>query len=387
MSSPRAWDDLRWREKDNAWTAGCRWLQSWWRENQLGFPAGELSKRDGSRRVASMLPLDAPRDANFLVPSAAKAVDERLAEGNRSGIVDEDRLRRNLLSSQPACFNLFGPFVEDPQTLLPWVQLFDTQAERVFKVRFEWAPDRSRHFGGGSAFDVFVDYGAGGRRFLGIECKYAEDLAATSIKVREPYVTFTDGGSDWREGASRRLDVPRLRQLWLNTLLAQSLVRREETYESGTVVVVACRADGAAREATGLVRAELHHPDVWLRWCPYEEMLDSIRGHDEWVDRFRRRYLDFGPVAHLLPPDDPRLRRDEEPRNICGLRDLLTIGQRVTGEGSVLEQIVRAVEDGRLPGASTIDVEGVGARAAQLADDLKAWRQAAYEVWQHIESK
>lgn len=386
MSSAQAWDDPHWREKDNAWTAGCRWLQSWWRENHLGLPPGEHSARNVSRCVASMLPLDASRDANFLLPEVTKAVEARLAVPNRSGIVDEDRLRRNLLSSQPTCFNLFGPFVEDPQALLPWIKSFDSDAELVTRVRFEWAPDRKRHFGGGSAFDAFVEYSAGGNRFLGVECKYAEDLAASSIKVREPYINFTDASSEWREGASRRLDVPRLRQFWLNTLLAQSLVERDATYERGTVIVVACRSDQSAYEATALVRTELHAPDAWLRWCPYEEVLELIRGHAEWADRFRRRYLDFRPVAHLLRPDDPRLRRIE-PTNVGGLHDLLALGHRVTGEGSVLEQIVQAVDDGRVSGASAIDLEGINARAAQLAEDLKTWRQAAYEVWQHIEER
>jgi hypothetical protein len=381
-----AWDHVRWRERDNSWAAGCRWLQSYWRAHELALPPGEHSAKRPNRLVVSMLPQSADRGANFLGPDVLVAVDSRLAEGNHSGIIDEDRLLRNLLSSQPTCFNLFGPFADDPSPLLSWVQTIDPEAERIHHVRFEWAPDGKRHFGGRSAFDAFVEYFAGGRRFLGIECKYAEDLAASSIKVREPYIAFTDASSDWREGASRRLDVPRLRQFWLNTLLAQSLVERDETYERGTVIVVACRADQSAYGATALVRTELHAPDAWLRWCPYEEVLDAIRGHEEWADRFRRRYLDFGPVAHLLSLDDPRLRRIES-ANVGGLHELLAIGQRVTGEGSVLEQIVKAADDGRGSGASAIDIEGINARAAQLAEDLKTWRQAAYEVWQRLEKR
>lgn len=349
-------------------------------------PPGAHSPARTNRLVASMLPLGGDRGTNFLGDAVLAAVDARLAEGNHSGFISEDRLFRNLLSSQPACFNLFGPFVEDPSPLLGWVQSIDAEAERVDRVRFEFAPDRRKHFGGGSAFDAFVDYTAGGRRFLGIECKYAEDLAASSIVVRKPYIEFTEASHEWREGASRRLDVRRLRQFWLNTLLAESLVRREGRFERGTVVIVACETDRSAREATALVRAELHSPDLWLQWSPYEDILGTTRGHDAWKDRFRRRYLDFSPVGHLLPEDDPRLLQHRPPA-IDGLRDLLVTGQRVTGDGSVLAQIADALVDGSAPDASALDVEGLNVRAAQLAADLRAWRQAASEVWQHIETE
>jgi hypothetical protein len=378
------WDHPGWKERDTPWTAGCRWLQSWWRANQLRLPPGELSAKRRGRFVASMLPLGTDRAANFFGTDVLAAFDSRLAEGNHSGIINEDRLLRNLLSSRPTCFNLFGPFVADPSLLLDWVKTIDPEAERVDRVRFEWAPNRKLHFGGGSAFDAFVEYTARGRRFLGVECKYAEDLEASSIAVRPPYIEFTEASSEWREGASRRLDVARLRQLWLNTLLAQSLIEREDSYERGTVVVVACAADRTAREATALVRGELHKPDAWLCWSPYEEVIASVRGHDAWAAWFRRRYLDFTPIRHLLRDDDPRVQPDDEP-TVRGLHDLLAIGQRVTGEGSVLEQIVNALTDRRMPGASTVDLDGLNARAAQLAVDLKTWRQAAYDVWQDIE--
>src|SRR5436305_1864853 len=102
-----AWDARRWREKgDNGWTAGCRWLQAWWRDQVLHMNPGEPtgSMRDGL--VSSMLPLGSDSGLNFLDPSIRAAVEARLAEGDHSGIIEKDRLYRNLLSSQPTCFNL-----------------------------------------------------------------------------------------------------------------------------------------------------------------------------------------------------------------------------------------------------------------------------------------
>lgn len=304
-----AWDDRRWVERDTPWAAGCRWLQSWWRAHELRVPPGPKSKRDGGL-VCSMLPLDIGEAANFLNSDVASAVAARLHEGGHSGIIEKDRLYRNLLSSQPMCFNLFGPFVAHPDDLIDWVRALDDSAAMVRRVRFEWAPERSSHFDGGSAFDAFVEYTAstGGERFVGVECKYAENLERSTIKLRNVYGDYTDGSAEWRDGASARLGTAkRLRQFWLNTLLAQSLVDRGGgAYESGLVVVVAAAADRSADEATEAVRSDLIEPDRWLRWCPYESVLDAIAGHDQWKQMFAKRYLDFSPVTHLLHADDSR---------------------------------------------------------------------------------
>lgn len=303
-----AWDDPRWVESDTAWAGGCRWLQSWWRAHELRAEPGPLSASN-ERLVCSMLPLDCGTEANFLDGDIAAAVRTRLSEGEHSGIITEDRLYRNLLSSQPACFNLFGPFVNCPNDLLGWVRTLDPAAAEVRAVRFEWAPDRTAHFGGGSAFDAFLDYatGSGGPRFIGVECKYAENLAQSSIRVRDVYVDFTNGSPHWQTGAAQVLNEKRHRQFWLNTLLAQSLVERGAgLYEAGFVAVVALGADTSAVQATDAVRNQLVEPDRWLRWSPYESVLAAVTGHDEWKQRFTRRYVDFEPVAHLLGRRDPR---------------------------------------------------------------------------------
>lgn len=306
-----AWDDPAWGESDTAWAAGCRWLQAWWRHHELGLPPGEKSLRDHAL-VNSMVPIGSPRSTNFLNDDIAAAVEARLSEGAHSGKIAEDRLFRNLLSSQPTCFNLFGPFVTRPNDLLGWVQTIDPAAATVSVVRFEWAPPRAEHFNGGSAFDAFVDYttAEGGRRFLGVECKYAENLAASKIDARDDYISFTNGHPSWKRGSAGALNKTAASQFWLNTLLAQSLVERgvdgETRFESGTMVIVAAAADAKARAVTDTVRSHLVAPDEWLRWSPYEQALDAIGGHDAWKQQFTRRYLDVSPVKHLLPASDPR---------------------------------------------------------------------------------
>lgn len=380
-----AWDDEAWRERnDIAWTAGCRWMQSRWCHEQLGFPAGERRARPGSRKVASMLPLESDPALNLMSPGALEAAIERLSVGSGAGIVAKDRLYRNLLSSQPMCFNLFGPFVEDPSGLLRWVRSLDSDCVEVTGVRFEWAPDPAGHFRGGSAFDAMVDYvTASGRRFLGVECKYAEDLSKNRIRVREPYIEFTRDSGHWMEGAERRLDVRNLRQFWLNTLLVQSLVDREDTYEAGSCVVMACAADRSAGLATYRVRSELADPDRWLKWSPYESIIGTLDPGEQWVSDFTARYLDFGRVEHKLDGSDSRLSEPEV--EVHGLNDLEIIGRRVVGDGSVLEQVNRSVGNLQPDAMSQFELESLNERAADLAEDLRTFRESMYGIWSNIE--
>ncbi len=370
MASTAGWDDTQWFEKaDNSWTAGCRQLQSWWRHKQ-NFEPGPVSEKR-PRLVTSLLPIGHDTSANFFGPKVVAAIEARLASGLDAGIINTDRLYRNLLSSQPACFNLFGEFAEEPNALLPWVQTIDAEATSVRSIDFEWAPSKKEHFNGGSAFDSYVVYHAGGaRRFLGIECKYAEDLAKSNITVRQPYIDFTDSHGDlWIEGASHRLNVPQLRQFWLNTLLGQSL-KEKENFDAGRVVVIASKYDTKAEQATALVRSELRAPDSSIVWAPYETVTAAMRPtHPDWADWFTERYLDFSPVAHRLSENDPRRSGASDP-DLEGFRKLQVLGTRVCGDEGVVAQIL---EHRETPNA---DLLALDARAQQLADDLRALREA-----------
>jgi hypothetical protein len=370
-----AWDDDSWIvASDPPWRAGCRLLQARWREIELGLPPGPRAGGSDQRLVSSMLPAGADPNANFLAPEIARAVEARLAEGDHSGIIEQSRLRRNLLSSQPACFNLFGPFVDRPASLLGWVRSIDPHADTVVRIGFEWAPPRDRHFGGGSAFDAVVVYAAGtSTRMLGIECKYAEDLGESRIgaKADSAYASFTVESGRWRSDAVAALDQRRLRQLWLNTLLVQSCADREPEIDVATAVVVACADDVEARRATEQVQAQLRDRGE-LRWQPYEAVLDLIDEPDlaGWRGRFCDRYLRFDRVAHRLRPDDAR-RTPALINAFAAAADvLLTVGRRVTGEGSVLDQVATA----ELTSADSQALLDATARADRLAEELRALR-------------
>lgn len=392
------WDDAYWIEETDAkspWARGCRWLQSWWREVEIGCPPGEWKpvaqdkEPRRTKRVASMLPVGTDWQTNFLSPEAA-AVAQDLGRRHSGGIVDEDRLRRNLLASQPACVNLFAPLASHPEVLRRWLRHAVPRLPdglEIESVEFEWAPQPAEHFGGGSAFDAFITYRSGGKRgFVAVETKYAEHLASQAPKrIRQPYIGFTESRAWWRPGAEIRLLDPATRQFWLNTLLAQSLVERgTEAFDEGVAIVVSCAADDDALSAAVAVAAEqvedaTEPAAVRIHWSSYEEILDAAENVSElakWRAAFRRRYLDFSPVAHKLPADDPRLNTvDRYTSAVDGLRERLelarAVSERVTGAGSVAQEVVDSPH-GR---ASTVDLLVAARRLDDSVEALKSARR------------
>ncbi len=375
----RAWDDPRWAVKsDSEWIAGCRWLQAWWR-NQRGWPAGPRVPED-ERLVATMLPEGCDDEAPFFNKATFQAVEEWLDEIGYGTTASRDRLFRNLLAIEALRFNLFGPFAQKPDELLPWVQTIDAAATSVDGVRFAWGPKKSKVIAGGTAYDAFVTYRAGeSARFVAVACMYADDPAASKAKVTQAHLDATAATGAWRDGAARRLDIVECRQIWMQTLLAQQLVATGE-YGAGIVVVLSHRADADASTATGLVRSELLDADQWLRWSAYETVVKSLEetASGKWLSWFRTRYLDFSPVAHLLDPGDPRASgaRADNSGDEDGFKELVAVGKKVLGRGGVVNRIA----SGKLQLRDAHDAPALALRAAQLAKDLAAFQQTAHDA-------
>jgi len=216
------WHDPSWRvSSDNPLQAGLRLQQAWWRQACRGVrEAGVLHpppkpgkpSRSHNPLVVSMLPASTVGFApNLMWPQALDAYEvakEALNAG--AGIIYEDRLRRNLLSSQPLCFNLFGYLGQvDANAFLPWVRTYSPRATSVSRIKLEYSPSVAEMgvppLGGCSAFDAFVEYTLPGesKGFIGIETKYHEDLAK-GLKIppegspaRDKYVRETQTSGSW----------------------------------------------------------------------------------------------------------------------------------------------------------------------------------------------
>ena len=108
-----SWSDPRLSvASDSRRTARYRLLQSWYREQVITADYGEYRVNGGNRPLGSLLSL---RDVverpglNFLTRDAARYALERADLVQASGgSIDKARLARNMLSSMPMAFSIFG---------------------------------------------------------------------------------------------------------------------------------------------------------------------------------------------------------------------------------------------------------------------------------------
>ncbi len=108
-----SWSDPRLSvASDSRRTARFRLLQSWYREQVLHAQYGEYRVNGGTRPLGSLLSLEdvVERPAlNFLSQNAAKYALDRAEIVQAAGVaIDKARLARNMLSSLPMTFSIFG---------------------------------------------------------------------------------------------------------------------------------------------------------------------------------------------------------------------------------------------------------------------------------------
>jgi hypothetical protein len=369
------WNSPKFRDKkDTEWTAGCRWLQSWWRE-QRGFQPGERTDISDTL-VGDKFPVDTDAEHNFFGPRVMQALEERVINGAEFGVAPTDVLFRHLLDTQVLVFNVFGEFWSTPNALLPWVRTLDEETTEVTELRLLWTPEPKRNYiGGGPGFDVFVEYRADGakRRFLALECTYAENLAASKLAVNQRIIDATDVSPHWREGASRRLNRPHLRRLWVATLVAQTVVEVDK-YDSGRVVSMACQDNDEVALATNFVRADLRDPASSLVRSSFDAFVKALAPeHAEWAEYITTRYLDFDPVVKLLSKEDPRRGSFITIVPTDEIRHLAAIGQKVSGNRTAFKQMLKRLDNGDIDSSQ---VEALEARAGDLVVDLEAFWEA-----------
>jgi PD-(D/E)XK nuclease superfamily len=176
--------------RDSAWQRRLRVGQAFWRYRR-GLGMGGVSTKSGSTiAIGSMLDDSSTKNgANFFNDRITQVVNT-VCNNKGKALINEGRLRSNLLSSQPLAFNCFAEFVDRPQELLPVVRMI-TGGEMVTvrSVRFEYSPGRgeARYTGDRSAYDVYIegDHAAGGKAFLGVEVKYHEDMLGKPARITD----------------------------------------------------------------------------------------------------------------------------------------------------------------------------------------------------------
>ncbi|MFZ4578128.1 MAG: PGN_0703 family putative restriction endonuclease [Myxococcota bacterium] len=292
---------------DNRLAAKMRRHQSWYRANVLRVPFGTGPKSTDLNLYGNMLTVaDAERGANFLTPGIFAVAKRRLAEG--MGTVEPFRLLRNMLSSQPMCFNLFGPLVDDLDLATRLMaELRPGEVAKVTAVKLEFAPQPSgAYLADRTAFDAYVEWvtPTGGKAFMGFETKLTEPFSQTREYDGQAYRRWMTDGSPWLPEAAGAVTNIRHNQLWRDHLLAVAHLRQTgAAWEAGRLAVVRHPLDVEGAETVVRYRQLLRPDDNTFLDLTLEQVVEAwgraVRSEGEraWLQAFRLRYLDLGAEA------------------------------------------------------------------------------------------
>ncbi|RVU44718.1 hypothetical protein EA187_09245 [Lujinxingia sediminis] len=286
---------------DSARTATYRRLQSHYREHVLGVGVGCDSKEIPRPNLLPRKAVEENPGLNFLSPEITEYARARLRYVVcHGGTLEEDRLYRNMLSSMPMCFNIFGYWRQYPISAAQLLgELLDLDIAAITAMEVEWIPRGAHPLGDKTAFDAYVEYLTHDNEvgFLGIETKYTEPFSAKEYD-RENYRTLTTKAHGFVEGAADVLVKRATNQLWRNLLLVKA-VQEAEGFKHGHVVVLALEGDKGAARAVAGVRGQLEAPESCVRVVSLERLVAGAvglggEGYEAWGRAFDARYLEVG---------------------------------------------------------------------------------------------
>src|SRR3954468_21692302 len=308
-----SWSDPRLSvASDSRRTARYRLLQSWYREQVLHAEYGEYRVNGGTRPLSSLLALHDVVERpglNFLSHNASVYALERADIVQASGgAVDKARLARNMLSSMPMTFSIFGELRSREDRGLDVVRAFlDPHAVQVEQMECLWRPAVDV-LGDRSGFDaaVITQRQDGSRHLVGVEVKYTEHFNRT-IYNSDGYRQVHEYSGWFRPGTARPLLRPATNQLWRTSLLAAACAQREVMGVTAASVVVMCLGEDpdAARALAGL-SAALREPEERCRIVSLESLVagvhDGLGPQQGWAESFATRYL-YPPLIPAELPD------------------------------------------------------------------------------------
>ena len=289
---------------DSSWQRALRATQSTWREQQ-GLEPARLIVGDEERPLGSRLtPEDAEAGRNFLTETIWRRVQAELdtnaqASGAERRVLQVDRLKANLLSSQPLCFNLFAELDEDRRLATRAFRLlWPTRVRDVQHVEFEWSPGRGddEFLGNRSAFDVAVFHTKpdGGQGVLGIEVKYHENLKAEASEIRDVARAVAEKAGLSVELADPEWERAPLNQFLLDHLLALSINKHpDQPYGDAEFCLIHPAGNLACANALATYRSRLGASAFESR--SLEQVVGALRMCTDapWVGDLADRYLGY----------------------------------------------------------------------------------------------
>lgn len=288
---------------DTPFTKQMRFHQSWYRANVLNVPFGTGPGPRHTNSFGNMLTReDGAKGLNFLTPEIFEVAKSRIEEDQ--GMVEEFRLLNNMLSSQPMCFNLFGPMVTDLKFAKRIIdQILPGQVKEVVNVKVEHAPEpASEYLNDRTAFDAFIDFvGTDDKRyFIGIETKLTEPFSQKKYDGDNYRRWSNREDSPWPKEAWSQLTEIRHNQLWRDHLLAVAMMLHpDSSYDSGFLMLVYHPEDKHCDETKGIYQNLLKPDDKSFLDFPLDKLMKVIEpqleddAQKKWLSDFKKRYLDL----------------------------------------------------------------------------------------------
>lgn len=293
-------------QADDRFRAAVRARQALLRE-QKGWEIGLFPPTaDTQREIGSYLG-NANPDANFITPEVAQLVRREVAYREDDALIDQERLYRNMVSSHPATFNVFGPLKLDPRLASSVIRrLCPDFVRQATAVLFEHSPAR-RHpsfTNDRTAFDVLIKAKTtAGHGFLAIESKMTETMAESPARLRPRYDELSRASGLFKDPDHPDLRTAPLQQLWRQHMLAAAMVQNG-LYSAGRFMVVAPALNSRVWSAVAQFNSHLvtDDPVVTFDAVTLECVIMAIRkaGAKETASLLYERYCDFAPLDALI---------------------------------------------------------------------------------------
>ena len=253
-----------------------------------------------------LCPDDALSGRNFVDwPGMLEAVSRRFPIGDK-------KLYSDMLASDHIPFNLFVPLKNHAVTttlLRDWTGLI---VDQVTAIEIEWAPGpKSEFLDDKTSFDVFITFRVadGSRGAVGIEVKYTEREYDWGTSERERmfdprslYLEAHGRSGLYTDASLELLRTKRLKQLWCNQLLGESMLQHPTPqidhftsvliYPSGNEHFVQ-----ASSEYEQLLLSNSGRVAVAFYSLTYERFIEQCRrgaalpGDQSWLAYLAARYI------------------------------------------------------------------------------------------------
>lgn len=294
---------------DDRFRSAARLRQALFREEH-SWPIGRYTTAKGTKRkMGNYLSETAAHEgANFISPEIAKLVRREIAYREDGALIDEVRLRTNMLSSHPAVFNFFGGMKLDLDLATASLQSIAPDfVDKVTDVLFEHSPAR-RHpafTNDRTAFDVLLKCTTNQRQngFIAVELKYSETMQEPPANLRPRYDELSRLSGLYKDPDHPALRSNPLQLLWRQHMLSQAMVLNG-LYTCGRFIVVAPIYNFHVQGAVHEYRQHLASGEgvVQFDTVSFDDLTRCIAraGGEDLSKSLHARYCDFKAVDELI---------------------------------------------------------------------------------------